>query len=1511
MEHYKAVLSNNFLYREIELEPDTSSVRAGTQKDCAVRFDAGLFFEEFDFTFENQGENWVLVCSENSYVSSDGILKLSTKELAHGDTLVIKYKKSNQEVLRISFTLDFEYEGKDYEKVIELENVSSFTIGGSPGCDIELQDPLLGHGQIAVLHHGGKLTLKDNGIKYGIYVNGLRIQEDSVEIDNYDFFSVTGYSFYYKYGKLYTQKSGRMVVDSLPNHIEAESGGAFQYPVFNRNTRVKTPLPTEKITILDPPAKPEKNKQNILLQMLPTVAMMGVTVMLAGQFGSGTTMAIRSIAMVGVTVLVSVIGLITNSRDFKKDVAERDAVYRAYIERKKDEIQGKRLAEKEILEEMFTSSEQELLLVEQFSSDLFNRRPEDSDFLHFRFGTGPVPSSQPVDYKEQETLEVGDELFQMPPALADEFRHLSAAPIVVDGKSSGVIGVVGTRPRLYEMLKNLLLDVTTRQYYDDVQLFLITSEALAPSVAWARFLPHLYNERIGVRNLVCDEESKNVIFEYLYKELSGRQMNSSPSPHFLVLCYSDPGMKSHPISNYFEKASDIGVTFVFFEEKKPELPLGCGRIVMLHSSDTVGTVVNCDDNAASLPFSYFPIADASAASFAQKLAPVYCEEVSLESNLTKNITLYQLFDIFSPKDLNIQQRWATSQIHKTMAAPLGVDSKNEIIVLDLHEKYHGPHGLVAGTTGSGKSEILQSYILSMATLFHPYEVGFVIIDFKGGGMVNQFKNLPHLNGAITNIDGREVNRSLLSIKAELRKRQTLFSQANVNHIDAYIQLFKKGEVETPLPHLILVVDEFAELKMDQPEFMKELISAARIGRSLGVHLILATQKPSGVVDAQIWSNSKFKLCLKVQNQQDSNEVLKSPLAAEIREPGRAYLQVGNNELFVLFQSAYSGAPAVMHNDHKKRFKLHSMSVWGKKQLVYEQKPEKSSDESETQLDALVDYIADYAKTQHIEQLPGICLPPLRERIPYKERSALAAKENDVTVAMGVYDDPNNQLQNQYSLDLLNGNTFIVGASQYGKTAVLQLIIRGLAERYTPEEVSIYIMDFASMALKIFDNLNHVGGVVTPSEDIKLKTFFRMMGKEIALRKDKLSKLGLASFSAYKEAGYTDLPFIAILLDNITVFRELYEPYDDDLLNICREGLAMGVGVIVTTVQTRGLGYKYLSNFGNRIALYCNQKDEYGNLFERCRTEPKDTPGRGLISFNKEIYEYQNYLPFEGEKEIDRVRAIKEFVETVADGARQWARRIPEVPDLLTPEHIHTNFEEPPAYTVVAGMDYDAVDAVPIDMLKMGYFAVGGREKSGKTNFVRYVFSCLAAGHNKNFPVSAYILDGYDRKFEGLSKQYKFVKKYVTAIGALDKILSEIDKECAKRMGLLETQGAKALEELPLLLLVVQNGQFLETGGISKESGETCRRLLKMAKEVKLFMMFTNMENTPFPYSGTEVQKLLKETKNIFYFDDIAAFKPFDLNATEVRNNRKPIELGDAFFIWERGLIRMKTPFMQG
>ena len=497
----------------------------------------------------------------------------------------------------------------------------------------------------------------------------------------------------------------------------------------------------------------------------------------------------------------------------------------------------------------------------------------------------------------------------------------------------------------------------------------------------------------------------------------------------------------------------------------------------------------------------------------------------------------------------------------------------------------------------------------------------------------------------------------------------------------------------PLPHLILIVDEFAELKADQPEFMKELISAARIGRSLGVHLILATQKPSGQVDDQIWSNSRFKLCLKVQDQADSNEVLKSPLAAEIKEPGRAYLQVGNNEIFELFQSAYSGAPEKSDNSNVKEFTVYALADSGKRIPVYRQKKKKSGNGNRTQLEAIVNYVSEYASRSNLAKLPDICLPPLAERIDY---SCKVDNLDSLCVPIGIYDDPDNQLQDVTGINIFGENTLIVGSSMSGKTNLLQLIIRGIADRYTVDEVNIYIIDFASMVLKNFESLNHVGGVVVSNEDEKLKNLFKLILGEIATRKEKLLSAGVSNYLSYKEAGNTDIPQIVLMIDNLTALNELYLQDDDTLLTICREGIAVGISVIVANSQTQGIGYRYMSNFASKVALFCNDSGEYSSVFDYCRMQIPSVAGRCIIEKDKQHYECQTYLAFEGEKEHERVDEMRKFVkEENEKNPKKKANIIPVIPDLLTSNYVdeQLSYFATNKYDLVVGLNYANVSQI--------------------------------------------------------------------------------------------------------------------------------------------------------------------------------------------------------------------------
>lgn len=1502
---YKIIIFSKRIYKEVELPVESKKITLGTFKHNDIRLAKEKFFEDFEIRFTNNNGDWVIRCDENIYISSDGVMKLVSRELSHGDDFILKYQRSNQEIFRVSFVMDFDFEKKDYAKEIDISYSHQVTIGGNENCDIILRDELIGADYITLVREQDKLFITDNGTRYGLYVNGLKVRQNS-EVKDYDFFSILGFSFYYKEGKLYTSSMSSMDIPSLLYGEKGDAKSHFEYPKFNRNTRIISLIPDEKISILDPPQQPNKPKRNVIMKLAPAFASLGLTVVLRGVMGGGGSFILFSVCSMGLGILTSVYGMIDEDKEYRKSTKDRKKTYSNYIDKKRDEIEAKRREELQIISSTYFSLENEVGLVEDFSGDLFNRSYEDEDFLDVRLGIGESESMRQIEYKKLERFETDDSMAVIPEQITEEYRLLNDAPVVLKLTDCGAVGVVGDEMYIRELCKNILLDICIRQYYSDVKIFFVIEEEYSKNIEWIRLLPHLQNDDLGIRNIVCNEESRNILFEYLYKELSRRENSEAVNPRIVVFVYNEIGMKRHPISQYIEKAKDLGVTFIFFEEYKELLPLGCQKIIILNRNEYLGKLIDKADSTKVSNFRYEYINDKIALNVAVKLSPVFCEEVSLEGSLTKNISLYELLGILNVDDLEIDKRWETSEVYKSMAAPLGVNSKKDVVCLDLNEKHHGPHGLVAGTTGSGKSEILQSYILSMATLFHPYEVGFVIIDFKGGGMVNQFKNLPHLIGAITNIDGREIDRSLLSIKAELRKRQELFAAANVNHIDAYIKLFKKGEVQVPLPHLILIVDEFAELKMDQPDFMKELISAARIGRSLGVHLILATQKPSGVVDAQIWSNSKFKLCLKVQNKEDSNEVLKTPLAAEIKEPGRAYLQVGNNEIFELFQSAYSGASTNMDESAmKKEHIISSISLSGKRTPVYISKKGTTNKESDTQLEAVVNYIHNYCENRHIEQLPGICMPPLADLIVYEETSD-KKQELQTLVRLGIYDDPNNQQQKEISMDIQTGNTFILGSSQYGKTCLLQTMIRGIADKYTPDEVSLYILDFGSMALSVFDGLNHLGGIVLAADDEKLKNLIKMLNTEIKERKEKLSKIGITSFSSYKEAGYTDMNNIIVMVDNFLALKELYPEYEENIINICREGNSVGISMVVTAKQTSGISYKYMSNFSNRICLYCNTADEYRAVFDKCRIQPKNVPGRGLVEINKNIYEYQTYLAFQGEKEIDRVEGIKVYVKKINERFGDvYARRIPEVPQLLNYEYMIKNFKysKQNSYRVPVGIDYDSVELNYLDFMKMQLISITGRDGSGKTNLVKVIFHYLRQGMF-DFPVKAYIVDDYQKRLSSL-KTSGIVEKYTVDYNEFEPILEEINTELKERLELLMDSGMEALQNKPLLFAVIKNSNIYSANGISKNAIDMLKDVLKNYRQLKVCFLFSDVENAPVAYGASELLKLLKDSKNNFVFEELSNLKFTEVAINYIRQYRKEIELGDSYFITEKGVQKQK------
>lgn len=1502
--NYKITIYGNNIYKEIKLKENISALSIGTDKNCHVRFSKKAFAHEFRVDIEKRDDQYVAFCSDEVNITTGKSVDDKLCYLNVGERIVIKFVDTGIELLYIDFSVDYETAQDNYNYCISIPDDRSVVIGNTEDCHIFTPGNGSQNGRVVVSSDGASYRINLRDFVNGIEINGHAVRQEQTTANQGDFVEIHGAIFYVKDKCFYTSTNAG-IRTSLEAKVTDIPCNHFEYPQFIRNPRQIYVVPDTQVNVIPPQQVPVDANTNLITSIIPMVVMLVIMVGVRSMMGSNGMYMIYFGASMGMSIIMSIVSYFSGKKNLRQQKIDRINNYNAYIDRKEEEIQKLQKEEVNICGKMMPSLEVILQFIENFDARLFEKKREHADYLNVWIGTGRRKAYNQIQYREQDTIDPGDNLQEYPEEMQKKYMYLDNMPIQLALSKVNAIGVLGSRNKLYQFAKNLMISIAGQHFYQDVKMYMIMSEEDRELFSWARWIPNMESDDGNLRYFMYDEESKKHALQFLYSELSARELNGAASftPDYVVFVYRSDDIKGHPILKYVERARSLGFTFVFFEEYEEMLHYAVDQRIYLDNNENVGTVQDIHDGMNEQHFDYIHEPQARVANAALKLAPVFIDEVSLESSLTKHISLYELMNIMSAYDLDLGKRWKESKIWESMAAPIGVLASGKTMALDIHEKFHGPHGLVAGTTGSGKSELLQTFIITLATLFHPYELGFVLIDFKGGGMANQFKNLPHLNGAITNIDGKQIDRSLASIHAELVKRQLLFAQYEVNRIDDYIKLFRDGVAKTPLPHLILIVDEFAELKTDQPEFMKELISTARIGRSLGVHLILATQKPAGVVNDQIWSNSKFKICLKVQDKTDSNEVLKSPLASEIKEPGRAYLQVGNNELFELFQSAYSGETATIKNvDQSKSFDICKVDLSGKREIIYQQKPEKEEG-GESQLEALIQYIGDYCKEENIEKISPICLPALEEVIPY-DTEAVVDEVSDVTVPLGVYDDSSRQAQGVLSLNITEGNVLIIGASQNGKTNLLQVIIRGLAERYTPEEARIYIMDYGAGFLSNYGGLKHVAGVVKPSDDEKLKNLFKLIKEDIDKRKEKLSELGLSSFASYREAGYREFPQEVIIIDNYSSFKGMCTEYIDQLTECLREGAAMGVVFILTSPQASSFGLRLLSYFQNRFAFPVNDQSEFGYIFDHCKLRPDDLPGRMVYKVDREYFEAQTYLAFDAEKEIERIELIRKMIADINEKYKNYGdMAIPEVPEIVTEEIMESMLVDgTEKYQVPFGISFKTIKPVCVDLMEHISMVIAGRRHSGKRSFVNYLVNYVDA-HKETAPVDIYILDGFKEECKALS-EFGSVKLYTTDETEFNENLVHIYEDVENNYG----KKGEEKDKEAFKFIILNSSDYYQNLSMQREALAIYKKLFSKYKNEKIFILILDCEVTVGTPGISEFLRLVRDEKCSMAFENITEQHVFDVSAPILRAFKKKLEVGEAYLMENSTLYKIRTVF---
>ncbi len=1139
---------------------------------------------------------------------------------------------------------------------------------------------------------------------------------------------------------------------------ECDPGGKpFEdFPSYTRSPRLIMHAPEDKVEISNPPAEAAMPKGSLVQTIVPPVIMLGITIVIAIVMKRGIFI-LMSVASTLMTLIFSIMGYINNKKECRRKNEAREDLYRDYLLRKRKELN--QLHQEEVDADRYNYPDMAEIekMICSYSSRIYERSAEDDDFLEISLGKCREKASYSINYHYDELKMEEDELDKKAKALGEQFSYIEDKAVAVNLRNAH-LGLVGEKAVILEQLNLIVAQLTFQQSYHDLQIVIIHKKKYNENFRWMRWYPHLTVKSLNMSGDINSEQMRDQVLGSLFQILKDRKLKIEESnkqsmflPHFVFIIDEPKLIMDHSIMEYLNKSGrELGFSVIYTSYLRGNLPEIIGTIVEIHDSKEASLLLN-ENRVVNKRFTLNHVGDCNPEWMARNLS-VLIHETGVTSKIPESITFFEMYGVKKPSELHSEQRWIRNQSHKSLAVPLGVRAENDIVYLNLHEKAHGPHGLVAGTTGSGKSEIIQSYILSLAVNFHPYEVGFLLIDYKGGGMAGLFRNLPHLLGTITNLDGSESQRAMASIKSELARRQRIFGQHNVNHINAYNKLYKNGEVEEPIPHLFLISDEFAELKKEQPDFMDELVSTARIGRSLGIHLILATQKPTGVVNDQIWTNSKFKLALKVQNEGDSREIIKTPDAAFITQAGRAYLQVGNNEIYELFQSAWSGAEYEEGGIKKtKDNRVYLVNDLGQGVLLNEDLSggEEEGGMKATQLDVTIDYLKELFEKEGVEGVRKPWLPSL----PYILESPLGAVTEDeawkrtaaydrtafvkLNIPLGVIDIPEEQLQKEYSADLAKeGNIVFMSSSGYGKTVFLMTAVISLALQNQVEDLNFYILDLGNSALIPLNALPHTADYILYDDTEKLGKFINIIQDEVSHRKKLFAEKMVQNFTVYNQTSEEHLKAVVIVVDNFDVVRELGTDAEDFFTRLSRDGAGLGIFLIITATRVNGVKYSILNNFKIKIAGYLFDRSEAHTLVGKSDYDLPEIRGRALIkTVNVNIMQIYTMVKFSSDVEYNR--RLKELIGKIS--AKYPDRRAPRIPVL--PEqflfNMFSDFEggrEP--FDLAVGLEIESVTKAGFTR-QQSPFVIIGESGKGKTNTLKSLLNQVAGNG------TAYLFDSSD------------------------------------------------------------------------------------------------------------------------------------------------------------------------
>jgi S-DNA-T family DNA segregation ATPase FtsK/SpoIIIE len=1151
----------------------------------------------------------------------------------------------------------------------------------------------------------------------------------------------------------------------MTSQREALARGAAGVVPFHRPLRMLPgPLLDDPVVVAAPPPSSPPGGRLLLQVLVPVVGSVGF-LGFALIAGNRLFLAIAGGAA-ALMIAVSVAVQAGQRRAAARQRRQRAERYRAYLDRQRRHLEALAAAQRTLAARLHPDPEQ-LRSLAATRERLWERRRDDADFLQVRVGLEDAPLAVPVrlDLSDDPLVEYEPELLTEAGGLVDGYRRLPDLPATMPAAALGSVGVVGDPAAARGLVRAIVCQLAVWHAPDDLRLLAWSEPGNVPDWEWMKWLPHTgepgSDPRHGVA-LTADVDDLDVLLtrlvkprlEHLERTRAGERHpldRGTPVPFQRAVVIVDgydpmgPVGRLHLLDRLLGCAADIGVLVIALAARARDLPPEAGAVLEV-AGDGRLRYLEPGKQERWLRADRAPVASCEA--IARAMTPLVPRTRHDRSATVDSGSLLDLLGLAGVEELRSVRPDAATTPEALLRTPIGTADDGSPLLLDLKEAAEGgmgPHGLLVGATGSGKSELLRTLVTGLALTHAPEQLAVILVDFKGGATFTELTALPHVAGVITNLerDLTMVDRMREALFGELERRQRVLQETGhrdrVRDYQAHRDAHPAAGL-APLPSLLVIVDEFGELLAARPDFLDLFTSIGRTGRSLSVHLLLASQRLDEGRLRGLDGHLRYRLCLRTFSPEESLVTLGSRAAFELPPlPGLGYVRVdGGVRRFkaALATRPYRQQRAVADEPGVVR----AFGIGGpgaELAVVGGRSPGRQAagggGQTRIRSEMQVSVQALSRTTAPARRVRQVWLPPLPVAITLDavtERAGTTTAHPGTTgwlrILLGVLDRPRDQAQTPFAVDFTGGcgHLAVVGAPRSGKSTLLQTLVAGLARTHDPSDAHVYAVDLGGGGLHALAAAPHVGAVYGRADRQGVGRLIRRLRAVVEERGASFRRHGLDGMLAYHQArragGLPDAGCgeVFLVIDNWALFAAEFADLVDEVQTLAASGLHYGVHLIVASNRWNDLRIALRDNLGGRLELRLN--DPYESEIDRhaARALPADVPGRGLCGAGQQ---FQATLPrLDGQAEAGSLRlGVERLLETVA---ARWAAASPAPPIRTLPDEVDaTDLPEAAGdHRPGVAIGLEEVDLRPARVDLFGgdpHFLVLGDDRCGKTTLL--------------------------------------------------------------------------------------------------------------------------------------------------------------------------------------------------